>query len=279
MTQRQLWYVRRGGRVSGPFPTQTVTNNTLLGRFLPADEVSLDQVEWRQLSAVAELLPPELHAIQKETDPEQLRWQEERHKAALRWADQRSHDEQSQGAPVDGVPEDERRKAEAGSDVSHHHAILAQEPRRYLGVAAGLAVLLLSVALGLVYYQPVNPLKVGVVPVQPQCGMAAAPGVNWSGCDKQGVLLRGVDLTRGKLDYANFSRADLSGSRLAQVSLVGANLHAAELKHADLSRADLSNADLSAAHLESVNLAGAVLDHAIWLDGRVCATGSVGQCR
>jgi hypothetical protein len=284
MSNRQLWYVRRGDKVNGPFPTQVVANNTLLGRFLPGDEVSLDQFEWKPLVSVAELLPPELLELHNETDPERRQWLEERLKAARRWADQRMHDERRHAGEVAGLRGEVRRQADMDSEIlalPHHHAALSQESglRRYLGVAVGIGALLLLVALGLIYYQPVNPVKVGVVPVQPQCGRAAAPAVNWGGCDKQGEILRGVDLTRGNLDYANFSRADLSGSRLAHVSLVGANLNAADLNHADLSNADLSNADLSAANLTLVKLTGAVLDHAIWTDGRVCAVASLGQCR
>jgi hypothetical protein len=290
MSHRQLWYVRRGDKVSGPFPTQVVANDTLLGRFLPGDEVSLDQFEWKPLVTVTELLPQELLELHDETDPEHRQWLEERLKAAHRWADQRTHEERrhagelSGGIRDDGLRGEERRKTDADSDVlalPHHHAALPRESglRRYLGVVASIGAVVLLVVLGLIYYQPVNPVKVGVVPVQPLCGKAAVPGVNWSGCDKQGALLRGADLTRGNLDYANFSRADLSGSSLARASLVGANLEAADLNHADLSNADLSNADLSAANLASSGLTGAVLDHAIWIDGRVCATGSLGQCR
>lgn len=285
-SHRQLWYVRRGGKVTGPFPTQVVANNTLLGRFVPSDEVSLDQLEWKLLVTVDELLPQELLALHNETDPDHRQWLEERLKAARRWADQRMHDERRHAGEIrdDGVRGEERRKTDTDSDIlalPHHHAALPRESglRRYLGVAASIGAVLLFVALGLIYYQPANPVKVGVVPVQPQCGKPAAPGVDWSGCDKQGVLLRGVDLTRGNLDYANFTGADLSGSRLDQISLVGTNLHAADLSNADLSNANLSNADLSAANLVSANLAGAVLDHAIWTDGQVCAENSLGQCR
>lgn len=291
MSHRQLWYVRRGDKVSGPFPTQVVANNTLLGRFLPGDEVSLDQLEWKPLVTVAELLPRELLELHDETDPEHRQWLEERLKAARRWADQRTHDdrrlaEEAAGREIqeDGLRGEERRKAETDDEVlalPHHHAALPQESafRRYLGVYASIGVVLLLVALGVIYYQPVNPVKVGVVPVQPLCSKAAAPGVNWSGCDKQGALLRGVDLARSNLDYADLSHAVLSGSRLDHVSLVGADLSATDLTNANMSNADLSNADLSAANLQSANLTGAVLDHAIWVDGRVCDVGSLGQCR
>lgn len=285
MSLRQLWYVRHGGKVSGPFPTKVVANNTLSGLFLPDDEVSQDQAEWKRLSSVAELLPPELLELRNETDPEQRRWLEERLKAARRWADQRTHEERRHAEmPGEDGRGEERRSGGADSDVlslPHHHEAVPQDggARRYLGVVAGLGAMMLLVALGLVYYRPVNPVKVEVVPVQPQCGTAAAPGVNWNGCDKQGALLRGVDLKRGNLDYANLSSADLSGSSLVGASLVGANFKAADLSNTDLSLADLSNADLTAANLVSAKLAGAVLDHAIWTDGRVCVAGSLGRCR
>ncbi|MEN6585690.1 MAG: pentapeptide repeat-containing protein [Sulfuricella sp.] len=277
--------------MSGPFPTQVVANNTLIGRFLPTDEVSLDQLEWKPLTAVAELLPRELLELRDETDPEHRQWLEERLKAARRWADQRTHDNRrhaeesaGRGMPDDGLRGEERRKADTDDEVlalPHHHAALPQESalRRYLGVYVGIGAAVLLVALGVIYYQPVNPVKVGVMPVQPSCSKAAASGVNWSGCDKQGVLLRGVDLAGGNLDYADLSHAVLSGSRLDRASLIGTKLSAADLSNVSMRNADLSNADLSAANLESVNLTGALLDHAIWVDGRVCAEGSLGQCR
>lgn len=286
MSNRQLWYVRRGGKVSGPFPTQVVANNALLGRFMPDDEVSLDQREWRPLVAVEDLLPPELLELHHASDPEQRQWLEERLKAARRWADQRTHDDRRQEREAwdEELRSDERRKNLADNDVlalPHHHAEAARESnfRRYFGPVLGMGVLVLLVILGLFYYQPVNPVKVGVLPAQPQCHQAATQGINWSGCDKREIRLRGADLSRGDLGYADFSLADLSGSRMRQARLVGANFRGADLDHADLSGTDLSYADLGGASLVSTNLAGAVLDHAIWADGRECAAGSLGQCR
>jgi len=45
-----------------------------------------------------------------------------------------------------------------------------------------------------------------------------------------------------------------------------------------LRESNLSNADLTGAKLKTAKLEGARLDHTIWLDGRVCAIGSVGKC-
>ena len=68
-------------------------------------------------------------------------------------------------------------------------------------------------------------------------------------------------------------RMDLSGA-----SLVGANLARADLAYADLRGADLSYSDLSGAVIGGALLTAARLDHAVWVDGRVCRPGSRGSC-
>jgi len=92
---------------------------------------------------------------------------------------------------------------------------------------------------------------------------------------------------------------DLSGKNLSGINLVGVNLSKCNLKGVDLSNADLERADLGESDLERANLAGAnlkmanlrlsgmiganlenaILDGAIWQDGRICAKGSLGMCR
>lgn len=278
MTGRNLWYVRRGDKVAGPFPSQVITNHALLGRLKLTDEVSMDQLVWQSLADVRELLPQELLELHAEDDPEQRQWREERLKAARRWADERTHEERRLDE-VDARPEDRRQTSESPDVLAlpHHHPAPASGKRSYFGVALIVGVGL-AVGLGLFYFQPVNPVKVGVLPAQPQCQKAASPRVNWSGCDKQELRLRGVDLSASDLTYTNFHQADLSGSRMRHAKLIGSNLGGALLNDVDLASADLSYADLQGASLISTSLAGAILDHAIWTDGRECATGSVGQC-
>jgi hypothetical protein len=92
---------------------------------------------------------------------------------------------------------------------------------------------------------------------------------------------------------------DLSGKNLSGLNLMGVNLSKCNLKGVDLSNADLERADLGESDLERANLAGAnlkmvnlrlsgmiganlekaILDGAIWQDGRICAKGSFGMCR
>ena len=110
------------------------------------------------------------------------------------------------------------------------------------------------------------------------------PRINWSGCDKSGAELAGLDL----------GNADLVGTNLSGANLAGADLGAAFLSGTDLSNADLSNADITAFYLRDVNLSGAnltgaardggtfqrvELSGATWFDGeKVCQPGSMNRC-
>lgn len=130
------------------------------------------------------------------------------------------------------------------------------------------------------------------------------PGAQCTGAVRIGAELEGVDMSNAsmptmRLDGANLMRANLSGAVMQLINLEGANLtlanmerahlHAANLRGANLmlanlSKASLLDADLTGANLQGANLIGAVLiqaklDDAIWIDGRVCAKGSVGACR
>jgi hypothetical protein len=159
----------------------------------------------------------------------------------------------------------------------HHHLPPMRVGRRRYLIGAVIAILL--VLAWMVFGESVNPVKVVVQSAQSQCQQTARPGIDWRSCDKQFLRMRGKDLTDGNLSYANFSQADLSGSRLLRANLTGTNLRGADLSHADLARANLSFSDLRGANLISSNLTGAILENAIWIDGRVCASGSVGVCR
>jgi len=59
------------------------------------------------------------------------------------------------------------------------------------------------------------------------CSDIAAPGVNWSGCDKNGINLENQDL----------SGAILTGIKLKDANLTGARLVNAELNFSDVSGA------------------------------------------
>ncbi|MDD2853565.1 MAG: pentapeptide repeat-containing protein [Desulfuromonadaceae bacterium] len=95
-------------------------------------------------------------------------------------------------------------------------------------------------------------------------------------------------------DTRNFSGKNLSGLKLIGINFGKCNLKGVDLNHANLERADLGESNLERADLTGANmkmsnlrmsgmtaakLDRAMLDGAIWKDGMVCSSGSVGQCR
>ncbi|WP_188661055.1 pentapeptide repeat-containing protein [Terasakiella brassicae] len=119
-----------------------------------------------------------------------------------------------------------------------------------------------------------------------------------------GAQIEGVDMSyssmpKMRLDGANMKRINLQGSNMEIINLKGADLtlanlsfsqlHAANLQNANLmlsnmTKALLVDADLRGANLQGANIQGAVffqanLSNATWVDGRVCAEGSIGECK
>jgi hypothetical protein len=178
-----------------------------------------------------------------------------------------------------------------------------------------LAAFVVSVIIaGAWYYQPwQNTEEIA------DCNALPQPWVNWNNCLMEGVQLaaadlrgarlrntslvgadlRGAQLGGADLAYSNLVGVKFSGTHLAQVTMVGANLRnadlagaelqganlayiilqSADLREADFTGADLTSADLKGAMLKSALFAGANLSQAIWVDGRVCAVGSMGTCK
>jgi uncharacterized protein YjbI with pentapeptide repeats len=127
-----------------------------------------------------------------------------------------------------------------------------------------------------------------------QCSWARMHGAKWAGQDisdgaMQAIRLDGADLSRANLARANFQVANLSQANLMMANLEDAHLHATNLQQANLMLANLTGVNLLDADLRGANLRGAKLQNAIliaakldgatWVDGRVCAAGSVGECR
>ena len=92
------------------------------------------------------------------------------------------------------------------------------------------------------------------------CRDSPEPGVDWSGCDKTKVMLRGDDLRNANLTSADVSRADLAGADLSGATLVDATLTRTRLAGAKLVGADLSKAMFDRANLAAADLAPAVLE-------------------
>ncbi len=306
LSAQNLWYLKQGDKVRGPFPDKVVTQYLLLGRVTAADMVSLDKRAWRPIGDFSELLPQPSPEVGSDAPPAAKDWQAERLQASRRWADERSTPErrESSSAEKEGGRAErrnaERRKAEESPEIlalRERHArqeqLLAARREKFLGLAAALAVLVVGVFLATLVFPPVHPVKVDIGSPSPTCNQPGRAQVNWSGCDKNGAWLRGVDLSsanlggtrfnsaelsKANLSYANLAGADLSYANLDGADLAGANLGGANLRYADLRGADLRGADLRGAVLGTASLDGARLESAIWVDGAVCAAGSVGAC-
>lgn len=130
------------------------------------------------------------------------------------------------------------------------------------------------------------------------CDAAAAPGVRWQNCHKEGLVapsaklsgahmanarlmrarLAGAELAQADMRFVDLTQADLAYAKLQQADLTGGNLRGVDLSNADLRGADLSFVDLSEARLGGALFDGARLRGAIWTDGRRCAESSVGAC-
>lgn len=72
----------------------------------------------------------------------------------------------------------------------------------------------------------------------------------------------------------NVTRIDCPGASMQEADLRGINLNGANLRGADLSGANLRGNSVAGADLSGANLSGA-----IWTDGGICGSGSIGRCR
>jgi hypothetical protein len=303
--QRALWYTRRGVSIRGPFPEELVRRYMLLGRLGEDDEVSRDRMFWEPLSAHAELIP-EL-VIEARTSNEAR----ERLMAAQLREDERDVSERrGEGAPeaAQGAPAAAHGERRGGGDRRGPEPDWMVRYRRLRsrtlrdGVPQrtryGVVMAIIALIVGLLWYAAMH----GPGPIQrsgTKCNAAPAPGVDWSYCTLEGLHLSKVDLSRANLrsvdlrgadlagarlvgadlSYGSLGTADLAGADLTGARLVGTGLGGADLRGANLTRSDLSYANLRGARLAGARLTGANLDQAIWVDGRICVRGSVGECR
>lgn len=115
-----------------------------------------------------------------------------------------------------------------------------------------------------------------------------APGVDMNHSSMTTMRLDNANLVRANLSHSILQLSSLKGANLMLANLEGAHMHGVNLENANLTMANLSNANLMdanliGANLLGTNLSGATLlkarfDNAIWVDGSVCAVGSIGEC-
>lgn len=292
----QNLYVRRNGAVKGPYRLGLIRNFLLLGRLHLTDEVSEDQRVWVRLDTIDALIPKEMRADASDADKQRLqvlrRRQDEREKER-----RGKTDKEVSGANRRGS---DRRQPEPPEVVTARELRLKQKleqdsPKKYY-FSMGLMALA-AIGVGFLVYFFIAQKSDNYADVI-NCNAAPQPRVNWRNCilknivvvsknieyaNLQGTNLQGADLHGSNLQsvnaaYAQLTRTNLSYVDLSNARLTGAVLQFADLTNAILSNADLSYADLKGALLGGVDLRGVKFDGAIWVDGKGCKIGSVGEC-
>jgi len=286
-----VWYVRDKKTVSGPFPAGQVQQAILLGRVRLDAEVSLDKQIWTPLRQVQELIP---EVLQGDVDDEHMR---ERLAAARRWADERRRERRA----GDEDPERQgpgRRAREPYATLEYRDRrenvakTLKPSRERVLAVIVFVGILLGGGIYAGFHWIPQQPNTVN-------CQAPPVAGVNWRLCNKTGVQILNANLVAAELNSTNFQGASLFGSNLRDVDadyanfsstnlsfveFQGAKLKGASLRSSDIRKANFSGADLSYADLRDAKIADTVfarsnLSNALWVDGRKCLPGSIGECR
>lgn len=279
------WYIRKDGEITGPFNGSVITNHLIVGRLSMRDEVSADKQHWLPLKQQARL-HPDLPDADK----------------AKRHLDERTGLDRRQ-LQITPPPEAKQRRGERRADEPdielerrELRRTLMQKYRQRHERMFWPLLLTFSALLGLTLLAVFYPTTIPV-PL-PNCSAPPGPEVNWNNCLKSDSQLIGVDLTSAKLRnseltganlmnatlsgadiaYSNLRFANLSYSKLDNVILLGANLSQTDFANANLSQSDLSYADLTGANLANAKLDGVRFDHAIWINGQICAPDSIGTC-
>ncbi len=283
-----LWFTRSKGIVKGPFTASVIRNNQLLGRLDPTqDKVSTDQVNWHIINTQLPLsIDYNIEAAIKS-----------KHNLDERNGFDRRHPiDNEQVTPKNRITN--RRESEEKQDIQRRQfrTLLMQKFRDrkehiFWPLITLFVILVILSILAISYSKPFPTTQVN-------CRDPASSGVNWSNCLKpqsnlENVVLIDAQLRNSQLVGSNLMNATLSGADLAysdlrfvnlsysqmnNALLLGANLKNADLSYADLSNANFSYADLTNAKIGGSKLDNARFDHAIWVDGQICAEGSIGKC-
>jgi hypothetical protein len=289
MTQSH-WYLRHEGQVFGPFPTAQIEEALNMGEVSPDWEISLNEIDWLSIAESAQF-NAEIATWNERDTEETVSWRDQRKQARARWL--------QEGAGVTEEAHDPVQDAAARNSIARDHvrtqALLQAEKTKRTSPWIGFLALGLIAGVGVTVWlgQGDKPIQAGIRQAV-NCAADLSDGANWTGCDKRGFSQPGIKVRNAHLDHVQLDDARLHGADLAYASLRGAslrnaelvnvNLTGAELSGADLSGADLTGADLryavlTAANLTGTRLTGANLGKAAWNDGRMCAEGSIGECR
>jgi uncharacterized protein YjbI with pentapeptide repeats len=93
-----------------------------------------------------------------------------------------------------------------------------------------------------------------------KCHASAAPGVDWQGCRKRNLILKGSDLS-----VVNFAGTDFTATDLRDTKLTGADLTKATMMRAYLDGAEAEGANFNKLHGYRTSFVGANLKNATFV--------------
>ena len=152
-----LWYYRHEQQVVGPVPQQAVERYLILGRLKMDDEARTGDSPWLKIGDCPEFASN--CELLREGDEAKL-------SAARRFADERNRSRRADGqSPAENHRREERRREEPEEirELRSHRAAVFEPPkqRSWMGYLL-IACLIGLVLLAILFYHPVNPIKVGV---------------------------------------------------------------------------------------------------------------------
>lgn len=122
--------------------------------------------------------------------------------------------------------------------------------------------------------------------VRAGCGDPPGPTMNWTGCAKQQLMLRGERFAGAKLDRAVLNNIDFSSSDLTGASFIAAEFNRISFREAKLGRANFTKAfavrtNFSGARLDGANLEKAEIQRSnftrAYLNGANLSKGDFGR--
>ena len=160
MKVQKLWFVRHGGRVSGPFPAKLISQDWILGRFQATDEASMDRVLWAEIKDIPEL-QPQITRLKNRlagSADTPLDWENERRETALRWVDERQQRDRRNQAGSQSIAinrrGDERRthpESPEWAALRQRHAELQTELNKRRARIIGIGLVLLGLLVLMLY--------------------------------------------------------------------------------------------------------------------------------
>ena len=297
-----LWYVRRGNQVKGPFKTSIIEQLVTGNRIRDADELSRDRVTWQTFAALRPTFAGEtegselIEALNRPSGSDHVTLDEASVARAQRpevpedvpehtvrtapipTEPRSTHASASEGLETDNSgsnPESYEAQAEWDDSVRQPARRLAADsttpivPRRFasFGRSTETPLVRTKQAASLISIMALIVVAgIAFLPAEkldsPDCAAPAKPGVNWSNCRFDGRNLKGAELDESALRSVHLRDANLLGMRLGASDLAYAELTNANLSYSDLSAVSAVGADLRGADLAYANLEGADLSHA-----------------